>query len=54
MSDMYSLGLILHFMLMKDLPDFFNNVEKEKFDIDLKSYSQAIYDICAGLLKKEP
>ena len=37
-SDMYSLGLILHFMLSKELPKYLNS-EREKFDIDMNLYS---------------
>lgn len=39
-GDMYSLGLILHFMLTKDLPDYDDNVKAEKFNIDLSLYSE--------------
>ena len=37
-SDMYSLGLILHFMLTMNLPKYLN-AEREKFEIDMNVYS---------------
>lgn len=34
-SDMYSLGLILHFMMTKTMPDFDDNIETGKFSIPI-------------------
>ncbi len=46
-SDMYSLGLILHFMMAKSLP------KDQKINIP-KQYSQEIYDLVCFLLRPEP
>ncbi len=52
-SDMYSLGLILHFMLTKTLPTLSKNVRPGIFSIPLV-YSKDIVDIMRKLLKEFP
>ncbi len=47
-SDMYSLGLILYFMMAKTLPDF-DEVEIGIFKLPWH-YSKELYDICAKLI----
>lgn len=49
-SDIFSLGMILHFMLTKTLPDFVDNVKLGKFNISSK-YSGNIYRLLTLLLK---
>ena len=44
---MYSLGLILYFMLTKELP------MDDEINIPME-YSQEIYDMCMLLLRYEP
>ncbi len=50
---MYSLGLILHFMLVKDLPDYYDNLKTGNFKVP-KHYSKEIYELLGKLLKKKP
>lgn len=47
-SDIYSLGLVLYFMLTKDLPQY-----NEQLKIPTK-YSQEILDLCTYLLREDP
>lgn len=49
-SDMYSLGVILHFMLTKEFPHYVKNVKTGKFDIP-SIYSQQIINLLTWLLK---
>ncbi len=53
-SDMYSLGLILHFMMAKTLPDYDDHVETGKFEYIPAQYSKELYEMCAKLLQTKP
>ncbi len=53
-SDMYSLGIILHLMLTKKLPDYIDNIRSGIFNVSTDHYSTNIVDILARLLKKKP
>ncbi len=50
---MYSLGLILHFMMAKTLPDFVDNVETGIFKLP-SHYSKELYELCTLLIKEKP
>ncbi len=50
---MYSLGLILHLMMAKDLPNYTDNVKTGIFKIP-EHYSKNIVDLMSSLLKKKP
>ncbi len=52
-GDMYSLGLILHMMLTKELPDYRDHVLTGIFKISY-NYSQGIYDLLVKLLNVNP
>ncbi len=52
-SDIYSLGLILHFMMAKDLPNYVNNVKTGNFKIP-SVYSKNIVELMESMLKKKP
>lgn len=52
-SDIYSLGLTLHFMLRKKLPSLTKNVRTGYFKID-SVYSKDIYELLCKLLKEAP
>ncbi len=49
---MYSLGLILYFMMAKTLPDK-DEVKLKKFKIP-EQYSKELYEICCKLIQKDP
>lgn len=51
-SDMYSLGLILHFMLTRTLPSYRQQV-KNTYSISTK-YSKDIVNLMSRLLQEEP
>ncbi len=44
-SDMYSLGIILHFMMTKKVPVYSKHIEKGYFEIP-STYSKELYEIC--------
>ena len=51
-SDIFSLGLILHILLTKTIPDFDDNIEPENFDIP--GYSQDIIKLTKQMLQVKP
>ncbi len=53
-SDVYALGLILHFMMAKTLPDIDDHVEIGEFTLIPDHYSSHLYELCAKLLKIKP
>ncbi len=52
-SDMYSLGIILYFMMTKRRPKYDDEIKTGLFMIP-DEYSKELYDICGKLLKKKP
>ncbi len=52
-SDIYSLGLILHYMLARNFPDLKDNVKTGIFSIPTE-YSDDIVALLPKLLKKNP
>ncbi len=52
-GDVYCLGLILHYMMAKDLPTLNRHVKPGTFDIP-KIYSDDIIDLMKKMLKKKP
>ena len=49
-SDIYSLGIILHFMIVKEVPDYYEKVVPAKFNLPIV-YSQDLLDLLTSLLK---
>lgn len=41
-GDIYALGLILHFMMAKQLPDFYKHVKKGNYELVPETYSREI------------
>ncbi len=52
-GDIFSLGMILHFMMTKKLPSLSENVRTDKYNIP-SVYSKDIVDIMKRLLKEFP
>ena len=50
-SDMYSLGVILHYMMSREHPVYKDNKVTVKIPIE---YSEEIYNLCTYLLEVEP
>lgn len=49
-SDMYSLGIILHFMLTKTFPDYYSHIKTGNYAAVSERYSKDIVDLMARLL----
>ncbi len=51
-SDMYSVGVTLYYLMVKDTPNILEDVVSKNFDIDRDFYSKDIIEICGILLSK--